>query len=124
MKISKAFASEYLRAVDFEDGPKTLTMKKVMIGKVGDDSKPILYFEETEMGLAMNKTNANIISKVYGDDTEEWIGKPIILYHAMVEFKGDMVPAIRCRAPKTEPRKEFKAKAGVPEYDDDGYPIK
>jgi hypothetical protein len=124
MDISKAFPREYLTAADFEDRPKTLIMKKVVMAKFEDDQKPVLYFEDEEMGFAMNKTNANIVQKLYGKNTEEWAGKPLTLYHAMVEFRGDMVPAIRCRAPKTEPRKDFQPKTGVPEYDDDGYPIK
>ena len=124
MKISKAFPSDYLKAADLDDKPRTLKMQRVEMGKIGDDTKPVLYFSGEEKGLVVNKTNANIITKIYGDDTDDWIGQDIILYPAMVEFKGDMVEAIRVRAPKTGPRKEFQPKASQPEYDDDGYPIK
>ena len=124
MDLSKAFKRDYLTASDFEDRPKTMIIKKIVEGTVGDDVKPIVYFEDEEMGFVMNKTNTNIVQKLYGKNSDDAIGKPLTLYHTMTEFKGDMVPAIRCRAPKSEPRKDFQPKARVPEYDDDGYPIK
>ena len=124
MKISKAFPSDFLKAADLDDTPRNLKIQRVEFNvKIGDDEKPVLYFSGEGKGLVLNKTNSNIITKIYGDETDEWIGKEIILYPAMVEFKGDMVEAIRVRAPKTGPRREFQPKT-EPEYDEDGYPIK
>jgi hypothetical protein len=125
MKISSAFPSDYLKAADLdEDTPRTLKMQRIEFGvKIGDDEKPILYFSGEPKGLVLNKTNANIIKKTYGEETDDWIGKDIVLYFAMVEFKGDMVEAIRVRAPKTSPRREFK-KPAEPDVDEEGYPIR
>ena len=127
MKISQAFPSEYLKAADLDDQEITLRITAVKMGKVSDDGKmkPILYFEDQKQGLALNKTNATVIKKSYGEETDEWIGKDIVLYPATVEFKGDMVEAIRVRIikPRTATRQEFK-RASEPEYDEEGYPIK
>jgi hypothetical protein len=67
------------------------------------DTKPVLYFEKGPKGFVLNVTNANTIKKVYGDDTANWIGKPIEIYPAQTEFRGDMVDAIRVRVPDAGP---------------------
>jgi hypothetical protein len=123
MKISKAFPSDFLKSSDF-DSPVTFKIQRIEFGvKVGDDEKPVVYFSGEEKGLALNRTNSKIISKLYGEETDEWIGKEIVLYPTEVEFKGDMVEAIRVRAPKAGPRREFK-KPAEPDVDEEGYPIR
>lgn len=103
MKASAAFPSKYLRAADLQDQEHTVTMKAVEIERIGDDDpKPVLYFTKGSKGMVLNKTNSKVIAKAYGDEMDEWEGKSIVLFPAMVEFKGDMVEAIRCRAPKAK----------------------
>jgi hypothetical protein len=97
MKISSAFPSDYLRAADLQGRAVTVTMAHVNMEKVGNDQKPILYFQGKERGLVLNVTNAKKIAEIYGDDTENWTGAKIVLYEAMVDFKGDTVAAIRVR---------------------------
>lgn len=125
MKISKAFPSDFLKAADLDDTQRSVKIQRVDFNvKIGDDEKPVVYFSGETKGLVLNKTNSNIITKIYGDETDEWIGKEVILYPAMVEFKGDMVEAIRVRAPKATPRRETQARASEPEFDEEGYPIR
>jgi hypothetical protein len=101
MKISSAFPSKFLRAADLQDQNINVTMSHVDMEDVGDtDKKPVLYFNGKEKGCVLNKTNSKVITQAYGDDTEAWRGKPLILYPAMVDFRGDMVEAIRVRIPK------------------------
>ena len=97
MRISSAFPSDYLKASDLQGRAVTVTMAHVSMEKVGSDQKPILYFQGKDRGMVLNKTNASKISEMYGDDTEHWAGGKIILYEAMVDFKGDTVAAIRVR---------------------------
>lgn len=102
MKIGAAFPSKYLKASDLGDKSYVLTMDKVTIEDVGKtkDERPILYFLKADKGLVLNKTNANIIAKLYGDDTDAWEGQQIELYPTMVDFGGEQVEAIRVRAPR------------------------
>lgn len=101
MKISSAFPSKFLKAADLQDQNVNVTMSHVDMEDVGDtDKKPVLYFNGKDKGCVLNKTNSKVITQAYGDDTETWRGKPLILYPAMVDFRGDMVEAIRCRVPK------------------------
>jgi hypothetical protein len=101
MKISNAFPSKYIRAADLQDRQHELTMQRVELENVGDDDKkPVLYFVGRQKGLVLNKTNSRTIAAAYGDDTDEWEDKNLIIFPAMVDFRGDQVEAIRVRVPK------------------------
>lgn len=100
MKVSDAFPSSYLKATDFSDGPALLIMDRTEFELIGDDRKMILYFQGKEKGLVCNKTNANTIADIYGDDTDDWKGREIVLFEAYVDFQGKSVAAVRVRAPK------------------------
>lgn len=103
MKMSDAFPSNYLRATDFPK-PTLATMSHVKMEDIGDDHKPVLYFQELEKGLVLNKTNGNTIAEVYGDDSDDWKGQPIVLFEMPVQFQGRMVQAVRVRKPKPQAR--------------------
>ncbi len=104
MKISSAYPSSYIRASDLNTKPWSLTIRNCVFKELsqGNDKeqKPILDFEETEKRLVLIKTNANVIADAYGDETADWVGKPIGLYRARVEFKGNLVDGIRVRIPE------------------------
>lgn len=99
MLISQAFPSEYLRAADLQGRNIRVTISHVEMRDVGDDNKPVLFFQGKEKGVVMNKTNSNNIAAAYGDDTDGWGGKEVVLYEAMVDFQGRSVAAIRIRPP-------------------------
>ena len=106
MRISSAFPSKYLRATDLQDRQVKVVMSRVETETIGDDNRPVLYFQGKEKGLVLNKTNANSISAVYGDDTEDWRGGEIVLFETMVDFQGKTMAAIRCRALARKPEPE------------------
>ena len=99
MKASTMFPSEFLRAGDL-DGPKLYTMTSVEMRDIGGDHKPVLFFQETEKGVILNKTNNNTIVQAYGDETEGWAGKQIVLYPSETDYQGKRVACIRMRKPK------------------------
>jgi hypothetical protein len=113
MKMSDAFPSSYLRATDFTK-PTLATMSHVKMEDIGDDHKPVLYFQELEKGLVLNKTNGNAIADIYGDDTGDWTGQHIVLFETMVDYMGKMVPAVRVRKPRV-PQKTAPAPEPTPE---------
>lgn len=99
MQISEAFPSKYLKASDLQGRNVMVKMSHAAFEEIGGDKKLILYFQGKEKGMVLNKTNANNISDIYGDDTDDWAGEPIVLVEAMVDFQGKTVPAIRVRKP-------------------------
>jgi hypothetical protein len=104
MRISAAFPSDYLKAADLDGRNVKVSMSHVEMKDIGGDHKPILFFIGKEKGLVLNKTNANNIALAYGDDTDDWNGKEIVLFEAMVDFQGKTVPSIRVRAPTAKDR--------------------
>jgi hypothetical protein len=67
---------------------------------------PSCILQGKDKGLVLNKTNANNIAAVYGDDTDDWIGGGIQLFPTMVDYQGRSVEAIRVRV---APRKAASA---------------
>lgn len=102
MKISSAFPSEFIKAADLQGRDVKVVISGVKVKTIGDDTKPVVYFQGKERGLVLNKTNANIIAQAYGDDTDEWIGFEVELYSAMVQYQSNMVEAIRVRIPRVK----------------------
>ncbi len=77
------------------------TIRDVVMESVGQDAeaskKPIVYFNEVEKGMVINKTNAATISNLYGPETDSWIGKKIAIFATEVDFKGTQTLALRVR---------------------------
>ena len=103
MQISQAFPSNYLKAADLQGRNVTIKIDRVETEKIGQDSKLVLYFQGKEKGMVLNKTNANNIAHLYGEETDDWKGGEITLFEAMVDYQGKTVPAIRVRAPQRKP---------------------
>ena len=120
MRISSAFPSKYLKAADLQGRNITVVMDYANMEDVGGgDQKPVLYFQDKTKGLVLNVTNGNIIADVFGDETGSWKGEEIILYEAMVEYKGKMGPAIRVRIPPRKDNGPKQVNRAAPP-DDDG----
>lgn len=99
MNIGSAFPGSYLKADELGDARPIVIIDKVKMEDIGDDHKPVLYFQGKEKGLVLNKTNANMISELAGTpETDEWSGVRIRLYRTKVDFQGKRVAAIRVEA--------------------------
>jgi hypothetical protein len=98
-------------------------MQHVEMDKAGDDEKPVLYFSGEKKGLMLNKTNAKRITHLYGEESEDWIGKEIVLYPDMTDLRGEPVETIRVRGP-IKKSTDRKPKAAEPEFDNERYPIR
>jgi len=122
MKIDGLFPSKYLKASDVDE-PLVLRISGVEVDTMNDGSKkPVLYFSNSAKGLVLNKTNANVLSQIYGDETGNWEGKPIKLIASTTDFQGKVVDCIRLRPPKSvaaSAATKAAVKANAPEGFDD-----
>ena len=103
MKLNEMFPSNFLKAQDVTDAGgemvckiASVEMKQFDNDDGGKENKPALTFAD-EKQLILNKTNANTIAALLGDDTADWIGKEITLIQQEVTFKDKLVPAIRVK---------------------------
>ena len=109
MDINAAFPSRFLKAADLRDASPIVTIERVEMEEVGaqgqpKEQKPVVYFKGKVRGLVLNKTNANAITRIAGSpDTDDWVGVQVELFVAQVEFAGDIMSAIRVRAPRKAP---------------------
>lgn len=129
-KVSKMFPSRYLKPSDCEDKfgspvDLVLTIDRVAEERVGYGSeselKWVAYFQETEKLLVLNKTNLLTISKLHGDDSDDWEGQKIALYATEVQFQSDMVAAIRVRSKPPGVKKSGKQQPTVAPVDQDDH---
>lgn len=98
MKVSKVFGNTYMSAEHVTPQGDTYTIAAVVEEAVGTDQRHVIYFDDCDMGLPLNKTNALAIAELHGDETNEWRGKQITLYRSSTFFQGRNTPCIRARA--------------------------
>lgn len=110
-RLSDLYPSRYLKADDLPEEGIIVTIRSVELEKMTDGKdKPVIYFDEIEKGLVCNKTNANTIGKMYGDDTDQWEDERVTIFPSEVSFQGEMVDCIRVKPKKPKP--EIKVVAG------------
>ena len=107
--VRSFYDKKYIYAFDLQGKDVTLTIARVVRGELqnrqGQEKKPIVYFEGTEKGLALNATNREMIKSLFGTYiARDWIGKRITLYPTTTDMAGRTVECIRVR-PKTHPDK-------------------
>ena len=99
MDMRNAFPGQHFKAGDLVNGPITLTIAAVVMETIGDDTKPVVKFFETQQDLILNKTNANMLIENFGAESNTWVGGQVQLYATKVQFGADMVDAIRLQIP-------------------------
>ena len=81
-------------------------VKQANVAMQGADPemKWTLSFSELDKPMVLNSTNIHMTAKACGsDDTDEWMGKKIVLYEdPNVSFGGKLVGGIRVRAQRTQ----------------------
>lgn len=125
MKISEMLSSNWLRKEDLSDpvGGEVFTIKKLTEELVGSDqqSKWACHWKERDVApLLLNKTNLRLLAAFLGDDTDEWIGKEVEVYHdPSISYGGQLVGGLRVRPPRPpKPRRSRQAEAGKLPDDD------
>lgn len=121
MKVSDMITSKYLRKEDLEDDTP-VTIKGIKLEDLGrDDAKEqrwVIYFKEFEKGMVLNVTSIRVLESAFGDDTDPWLGKRVLLYvDPSVSFQGRVVGGLRIRVPRPKATSEKVKKVST--LDDD-----
>ena len=109
--MKRWFPSRYLEAGDVTED-EVVTITKITDEAVGStqEIKPILHVREHPKGIVLNKTNATVLAKLYGDDDPyaDWPGKQVSLYTEEVRNPAtkEKAPAIRIKAPPKKTKKK------------------
>jgi len=110
MKLSEAFPSNYLKSDDLQGNDVTVVIAGAEMEMVGSERKLVLTFQGKKKSMICNKTNAGRIAYLYGDDTDGWTGREIVLTSEFVEYQGKTVKGLRIKPPPT--RSNGKPAAG------------
>ena len=81
--MTDAFPSSFLKADDLGGKQVEVTIESVTMEELGQGAdkqqKLIIAFRGKDKKLVCNKTNANTIAGLYGDDTDAWVGQKIAI---------------------------------------------
>lgn len=105
----EVYFKTFLGGWSFANGDRTLTIKGIDKKEMydmetgGTKTGITLLFEEEELPMVMNITNASTIAEVLGTNiTEDWIGRKIIVGTSKIKAFGKMHDAIRVRNTKPD----------------------
>jgi hypothetical protein len=84
MDIAKFAGRKFVKVADVGNGPLRARIAAVNEGKF---EKPDVVFETGDT-LSLNTTNARILMRAYGPDSDDWIGKEIELTLGTIEFQN------------------------------------
>jgi hypothetical protein len=105
MKRSDAFPSQYLSSADIAGREVRVIIEHIAQETVGMDDdqrqKPVMYFKNGTKGLVLNATNWDTLAGSYGEESDDWIGKPVTLHVERVLYKGKATQGIRMKIPPT-----------------------
>lgn len=130
-KTKDMLPSNYLKQADF-DQPYIVKIRKIEQKNIAMEGKPadmkwLAHFEEFEKPMVLNTTNIQLMEKACGsDDTDDWIGKAIIVYtDPNVSFGGELVGGLRIRKHVVEkaPTSPRRVVAPLGVAGDDGRPM-
>ncbi|MEO0132980.1 MAG: hypothetical protein ABIK73_08645 [candidate division WOR-3 bacterium] len=84
----------------------SLKIANVQVQQLRDRQKIVLELTngKESYNLPLNRTNAIILAESFGEDTDAWIGKEIILQKVKRAFQGRLVDAIEVKSVETTPK--------------------
>src|SRR5215831_4601389 len=94
MHMTKYAASTFIKVDALAGGSLRKTITDVEEGKF---DKPVATFEDGSK-LSLNKTNVRTLIRAFGDDSNDWIDRPVELYAGTVSDKnGEPMPSVLVR---------------------------
>lgn len=107
MKRDDVYPSKWIKADDVTDEPqcviKSVEMAELQTQDGKKEDKPVAYFKGIDKGLILSKTNWDRLEKQFGPESDDWIGKTIVLY-AEPEARSDSGYAARVKMPAPKPK--------------------
>jgi hypothetical protein len=91
-------AKDYIKLDHVAEGPLVKTIASI---EPGSFDKPAVTFDDGSQ-LSLNRTSVLDLSKAFGWDSAEWIGRRVEIYQDEIKFNGGTQPGIRVR-PAPEP---------------------
>lgn len=95
---SNYLGSHHLRGKEPEVVIESIKQEGVFsLETMKDEDKMVIRFEGKELPFICNKTNADSIARIHGEDPRKWVGKLITLIAVHGKWFGDEGDAIRVK---------------------------
>ena len=126
MRASDMIESKYLKQSDI-DGDTIVTVQKLGKGNVAQEDEPpehkwMIRFKEFPKAMVLNSTNIQLLEKALGEETDDWIGKEVILYvDPNVSYGGKVTGGLRLKSAK--PASAPKRVVVTRDIDDEDIPL-
>ena len=121
MNINNAFPSKWLRSGDLADRHHEVMIREFQIEDVSKtERKPVIYFEGKQKGLVLNRTNSDTITQAFGPETDNWLGKVLVIYSAQTTYMGKTTDGVRVRIPEPQGGHTQAQTQEPPPQDDNG----
>jgi len=85
-----------------------LTIEEVEVREINEQNKIVAHFKEIDELLVFNKTNAKIMVEEFGDETDDWVGKCLMLQKVKRNYQGKLVDAIQVVPVKCKKQSKLK----------------
>lgn len=130
-KVHDMIESKFLKKEDVGQGVLAtishVDQQNVAMQGAGQEFKWCMHFNEVDKPLVLNSTNIQLCKSIFAsDDTDDWIGKQIVLYtDPNVSYGGKLIGGIRIRArrapvqPVAAKPEPAKAPASFADMEDD-----
>ena len=114
MDMGKYLGNTFLKVEDIKaSGPVRLKIADVAEGRF---NKPDLHFDDGTI-LSLNATNGRTLTRAYGAESDDWVGKQVELSLGEIQYQGKpqeavlvkpVSPPIENKAPaKASPKRDF-----------------
>ncbi len=85
LTYDQLFPGRFIKAGEMHDEPVTLTIADIALDTMEQEDgtekqQPVVGFVEIKRQFALNKTNAQCLRAMWGDDTGDWIGHKVTLF--------------------------------------------
>jgi hypothetical protein len=117
MDMRKYSRATYIKLDHVRCSPLRERIKDV---RPGNYDKPDLIFESGAV-LSANKTSVAALIKAFGDDSRDWVGCEVELYHGQVDLQGNATDSVLVRPLSDKAAAAFKKT--VDDADDLDQPI-
>jgi hypothetical protein len=96
MNVNDLYSNEFIKVEDLKGKTtKPLTIMSAIPEDLGNRTKLVLTFVETEKKLPLNKTNTMYLSDELGEESDDWKGAKVRIGPDKTIFQGKRVPCIR-----------------------------
>ena len=117
MMFNELFPSKVQKADDYSlNEERTEVIRGVRVETMGNERKPVVHFNGAAP-LVLNVTNGSTLNAAFGNDTDDWVGRSVVIYRTTTEFQGKVTPCLRLRIAKGAARQPVEPLPPAPVED-------